>query len=385
MLMLPFADHAAPPPPPNRPRNAADPEVDEQLEEEEDERSVGEEVSATLLAMMPWAISFLFHAIIVVIALVVIFRIIPALEEDETKVVSTNLADKPQEPMQTQLQEKSEQAEPRAVTVQNPEVTNTTSLTDATTFESAAIGEFAAPPSAAVTGFGEIGGAGTGGLGFAGMEAGNAQNIVFVLDASGSLIDTLPFVVEELKTFLRKFASSAGGKEANFEVIFFQGGERTPIGDIEYLRNVDDLDRIRELASARLARSSARWKKFDRDNVAVVDRWLDAGVVEPGGKTDPLPALELALSLRSPKPDAIILLSDNITGLGVSEIEQRELLNSIKNLNTQGIQIKTIQFLHEDPLVKHGGERTLRLIADESGGEHTFFSKHDLLTMRMNN
>ena len=50
-------------------------------------------------------------------------------------------------------------------------------------------------------------------------SGGNARKIIYVIDASGSLIDTLPFVINELKRSISQLSS-----KQEFTVIFFQSG-----------------------------------------------------------------------------------------------------------------------------------------------------------------
>src|SRR5690606_31927363 len=86
--------------------------------------------------------------------------------------------------------------------------------------------------------------------------------------------------------------------------------------------------------------------------------------------TKPIAALEAALKLD---PDVIFLLSQDITGYGEFEVDQRDLLNRLEALNPvdpatgrRRVQIQCIQFLKEDPL------GTMRKIAEAHGGRNGY-------------
>ena len=53
-----------------------------------------------------------------------------------------------------------------------------------------------------------------------GATGGNAYKIIYIVDASGSLIDTLPFVIKELKRSINELSD-----RQEFNVIFFQAGD----------------------------------------------------------------------------------------------------------------------------------------------------------------
>jgi len=324
-------------------------------------RTVGEEVRHTLARSTPWAVSFLFHAVIVAVAIGVIITVLPEEDEPSPSVVTAGFAHRPQPVMQPQVLEPTETRARRTIAPAPTPPTPTTTVGTTTIGGDGDVGfdppgdtdnvdfdpelppndEFKPPldPPAA------------------------AKRVVFVIDASGSLLDTLPFVIEELKATLRRRAADAEtGAEtgARFEVVFFRDGKAVAV-----------------------PAPHRGWKPWTRDAVRATERWLDEAGVDPGGKTDPLPALTYALGLRHPAPDAVVLLSDNITGLGVAELEQRRLVNDIVALNTAGLPISTVQFLHEDPLARYGERATLALIAEETGGEHRFFSYDDLMSARI--
>lgn len=181
---------------------------------------------------------------------------------------------------------------------------------------------------------------------FAGTSATNARKIVYVIDATGSMIAHLQIVIDELARSLANLSM-----QQSFAVIFFQGNAAIEFKPGRYLTPALQ-DRQQTL----------EWTK----------------TIVPGGLTNPRPAIERALNL---KPDVIFLLSHGLTGHGEFEIDQRELLQWLDGRNPidratgrRAIQINCIQFLDPDPL------DTMRLIAQQHGGPngYKFLSRREL-------
>jgi hypothetical protein len=172
-------------------------------------------------------------------------------------------------------------------------------------------------------------------------SGGNARKLAFIIDASGSLVDTFPYVIEELKKSIQQLSA-----RQSFTVIFFQGNSAIEV-------------------------PPAGLKRATPENKQAVVQWLDARRVTPQGGSSPVKAIRLALEY---KPDLMYMLSDNITGAGRGryEIDQQQLIGQIEDANTSGTKINTIQFLYEDPLEEFGLPGTLKLIADRSGGHYKF-------------
>jgi hypothetical protein len=106
-------------------------------------------------------------------------------------------------------------------------------------------------------------------------------------------------------------------------------------------------------------------------------RWIDQNVI-PAGRSNPIAAFEAAMQYR---PEVIFLLSDNITGSGIFEIDQNELLAKLDELNPverltgrRRTIINCIQFLDPDPL------DTLRRIAELHGSPrgYKYLSRREL-------
>ncbi|QQE10926.1 VWA domain-containing protein [Planctomycetota bacterium] len=178
-------------------------------------------------------------------------------------------------------------------------------------------------------------------------SSGNARTIVFVVDASGSLIDTLPIVLRELQKSIRKLSD-----RQNFTVVFFQGTNAF------------------EVPPRGLKQGTAKHKQ------AVIE-WIDpdAHNVVPGQQTNPLRAINIALKYN---PDLVFLLSDNITGQGQFEVNQKQLIREIVRANHAGTKINTIQFLYPDPLETEIRPGTMKLIAEQTGGRFLFVKEDDI-------
>ncbi len=183
---------------------------------------------------------------------------------------------------------------------------------------------------------------------FAGTSGSNARTIVYVIDASGSMISHLQIVVDELSRSLEGL-----NPKQSFSVIFFQRNDALAAPPANQMLPGTDKDKRRTL-------------EWVRDNIV------------PQGRSNPLAALALALSH---KPDVIFVLSENITGSGEFEIDQKDLLAKLDQLNPvdpasgrRKTQINCVQFLDPDPL------DTLKIIAERHGGAngYRFLSRGDL-------
>ncbi|MEM6458998.1 MAG: hypothetical protein AAF710_06365 [Planctomycetota bacterium] len=182
-----------------------------------------------------------------------------------------------------------------------------------------------------------------------------AARIVYLVDASGSLVDTLPFVLEELQRGLRTLRP-----EQSYAVILFSGGvsggvtEAPPLG----------MTRAGDAA------------------ITHTTQWLDpaAGRVVASGRPTPGPALRRALAYR---PDAVVLLSDGLVPAGPRALADRARLLSLVDLaDTAGVTFHTLQLRTPDPLAGPSRRGTLEALALQSGGVHRYISEADLLPPR---
>lgn len=340
MWMLPFADE---------PR----PDEVEVLDEGfvEDEETVGDEVSKTLLVLLPWSISILFHLAIILLAFFLGWVVMQDKEEEKFVEAAPTL-NVPPTPIKNEIKSRkpSERQRPSPRPPQQPKVQVVSEIPIESVI--AVMSPTAtANPLTGQPGEGKFFGAGGGGGGGA-----QPTEIAFVIDASGSLIDTFPFVIEELKRFIRSLE-----RKQSFTVIFYTD------------------DKVIEVPPRGLNRADSKRKQQ-------VINWIDLSTfnVVPKGSGNPVSAIQRALGYS---PQLVYLLSDNITGKGKYSTDQRTLLNEIKRANKGNTKITTIQFMYEDPLalVPTGSgtlsgedERTLKKISDQTGGEHRFVSAEDL-------
>ena len=176
---------------------------------------------------------------------------------------------------------------------------------------------------------------------FAGAKATNARRIVYVVDASGSMVTFLQIVLNELFRSLEQLDD-----RQQFAIIFYN--RRTT--------EVPPKGRLQKATSA------ARRRAID---------WINEGDhVLPGPESNPIAALELAFDLH---PEVIFLLSDSITGSGAYEVDQDSLLASLNKLNPirdqetgrRDVLIRCVQFLGE----AEDRMGTMRRIAKEHGGD----------------
>jgi DNA-directed RNA polymerase subunit RPC12/RpoP len=185
----------------------------------------------------------------------------------------------------------------------------------------------------------EIGGLegfGTGGRGPGFFGAGGtdeANKIVYVVDRSGSMTDSMEYVKFELKRAIGEL-----GPEKSFHVIFYSSG---PPVEMPTARLVDATDRNKKLAY----------------------EFID-GII-PHGQTDPSEALDKAFKV---KPELIYLLTDG-------EFD-RSIVDLVKNLNVgKKVTVHTIGFIYDT------GEKVLKEIASQNNGKYKFVGEKDLVTL----
>jgi len=345
MFKLGFADARQPAP--------TDPAVQDPALEEEEDPSVGEEAGAVVMALLPWGVSLLLHAALVLLAIFIIWAVISVEEEEELIIPDVRMSKNPGAPLTMKQMEQVKPSSARRSVTRTTTPTQTSSVTTKVNLKTPLIG-VAGSAGGKSSPFGTTVGEGSGfNANFFG-SGGNAKSIVFVVDASGSLLDTFPFVILELKKTINSLS-----EKQSFTIIFFQG------------------DKAVEVTAPRAGMKPATAETKQR-----VIEWIEpaSNNIQPMGGTNPLPGIQKALSYR---PQLMYLLSDNVTGGGtgatIYEIEQQKLLNEVKRANAGGTKINTIQFLYPDPLEgvagKHG---TLQQIADASGGIYKFVSADEL-------
>jgi len=350
-----FADEGSPDPDAsksqavNRPRpqpqpNDPDEAIIEGDEEDEDEVTVAGEINDVMQQMLPWMTSVLFHLGIIVLALFLVWSYIMVTEEEQPIIPVARLSENPG----GQLSESEDvelQATQNVRQVQSEEVSNDQAmenLNSNTESKLELVGLSGGASGGKIAPFGTTTGTSSGiGARFYGA-GGNATKIIYVIDASGSLIDTLPFVIKELKRSISELSD-----KQQFTVIFFQAGSAVEV-------------------------PPRGWKNATSDTKKKVADWitLASGNIIPRGSTNPVQALNLAMRYR---PELVFILSDNITGHGRYEVDRSNLLKMLNDANEdRKIKINTIQFLYPDPL------NTLKEVAKQHGGVFKFITEDDL-------
>ncbi|MFP4145381.1 MAG: hypothetical protein ACLFV3_09570 [Phycisphaeraceae bacterium] len=192
---------------------------------------------------------------------------------------------------------------------------------------------------------------------FMGSRGGNVRRVVFVIDASGAMVDLMPTVLEHLQRAIGQLS-----EWQSFAVIFFRG-ENLPGGG-------GDLESLVEPPPGGMRKASAERR-------AAALTWLDPDnhPVQMGGAGRPVEAVGRAMQYD---PDLVFLLSDNITGRGGQRSDPRQLVARVDRLTPERTRINTIQFVYRDPLQKAGDTGTMELIARQTGGRYRFVGEEDL-------
>jgi len=159
---------------------------------------------------------------------------------------------------------------------------------------------------------------------------GDARKIVYVVDRSGSMTDSIDYVKMELKRSLRDL-----NPDKQFDIIFYSSGPAL------------------EMPARRLVTAV----QVNKDQAF---EFIDGIVAQ--GETDPAEALQRAFAV---KPDVIFFLTDG--EFDKSIVEQVRRANVGKK-----VIVNTIAFLYRD------GEPLLRQIAADNGGNYKFVAETDL-------
>lgn len=344
MFALNFAD----PPQPGVARSGSAPSDANEDDYEtvmEQEESLGDEANAVLLSLLPWGVSFLFHVGVVLLAIFVVWSTIDPLNQEEEVVIPiARLSVTPGAPLTMKTIKKKIKSKQRVMTKSVRETpTNLSNQVDA---KIPLIGAAGGSPGKASP-FGTTLRTESGARATMYGSGGNARRLAYIIDASGSLLDSMPFVINEIKRSISELSD-----QQSFTVIFFQG------------------DDVLEVPPSGLKKANSELKKQ-------AIRWVDmsSGNIIPHGSSNPVKAIKLALRY---KPQLMFLLSDNITGHGQYEMNQKRLVDEIKKANSAHTKINTIQFLYPDPLVTVGLKPTMELISKNTGGIYKFVDGREL-------
>ena len=180
-------------------------------------------------------------------------------------------------------------------------------------------------------------GDGPGGWGFWGVGSKRdqeARKIVFVVDRSGSMTDSIDYVKEEVKRSIGELP-----EEKEFHVLFYSSGPCV------------------EMPTRRLVNATERNRQFAYE-------FIDGIIAQ--GETDPSDALRRAFTVR---PEVIYLLTDG-------EFD-RAIVGLVRGLNAGGrVRVHTIGFLYTRPGTS--AEGVLKQIASANGGNYKFVSEGGL-------
>ncbi|TVQ32693.1 MAG: hypothetical protein EA376_04835 [Phycisphaeraceae bacterium] len=182
---------------------------------------------------------------------------------------------------------------------------------------------------------------------FSGVGASNARDIVYVVDASGSMIPTFPEVKTELRRSIERLHPTQ-----RFQLIL--------------IRNFDG--KTHQWPEIGMAGSRGRPVLLDATgrNKRAVFEWLEGA--EARGSSDPTGALEAALALR---PDAVFILTTRLSGPEMKgDVDPDRVLALLERLNpahpvtgNRPVAIKAIEVIDQDPF------GLMRAIAETHGGE----------------
>lgn|GEM_PF-605587 len=162
---------------------------------------------------------------------------------------------------------------------------------------------------------------------FAGMRATSVTDVVYVVDVSGAMVNSLGFVIDELQRSVSRLSI-----RQRFQVVLFHNTG----------------DALVETIPGRTG--LVRASPAERERTAL---WLDT--VYAGGRSNPLDGLRRALEF---KPDVVFMLSRSIQRTADARWGRGKdaILAELDRLNPRDpdtgrrpVVIKTIQFLDEDP------------------------------------
>ncbi|MCP3905528.1 MAG: VWA domain-containing protein [Planctomycetes bacterium] len=304
------------------------------------------ETDRSVRRIVPWMVSVAAHVAMILLGFIVTWTVVMSQRDEEPTLIIADLSDLMYEPLSKMTRLEVPVAEQL---VQDRAVIETPAdrLEEPVEIEVEPAELFAgAEQPAAAAPHAETTARPT--VTFVGLSTTNARRIVFVIDASGSMIRALPIVLEELKRSLDGLVA-----EQEFSVIFFSRNQAIVVPPANRLIPGTTAEKRRVLT------------------------WIRENVI-PAGRSNPVEAIRAALRHE---PDVIFMLSENITGSGEFEIDQATLLSLIDRLNPadprhgrRATRINCVQFLDPDPL------DTLRRIAIEHGGEdgYKFLDREEL-------
>ncbi|MFP4106470.1 MAG: VWA domain-containing protein [Phycisphaerae bacterium] len=338
---VPGAKKAGPPQPPQNPQQPPAQEDQEQVEYVEEDSAI----MTVLAAIMPWVISLFLHiGLVVVLAFFVMLVKVNYIPENVV-VPDAYMTDDPGGVVNPGQDDPNVKAKSQQKTQQ--QFSDRESAIPADSGETSEQLLIGAASSGASGGGASISGMTTGGSGqgpqnnFFGSGGGNAHHVVYVIDRSGSMVDTFEDVRVEMIRSIGKLR-----KVQDFHIILFQKGkpiENTP----------------QELVLATDPNKNAALD-FLEDKIAT-------------GQTDPVPALERAFEVLEDadpqRPGKLIyLLTD------AAFPDNKAVINMVRKHNkSQDVLINTFLYGNRP----REAEETMRTIAKENGGRYKYVSRDE--------
>ncbi len=307
-------------------------EEDEMLEEELGDDG-DDPVMELLAAAMPWVISLLFHVGLFLVLLFLVFIVYSKPEEEEVYFASTVQSHHPGgrvNPTQRKVQKHTSSEARKSVVPKKSQVNVSSGKTDETLDVTGIAG--GGKSGASANGL-STHGTGLPNSGFFG-SGGKAYNIVYVIDRSGSMIDTFDALRREMRRSIYALDDSQ-----NFHVIFYSEDEPEEFG-------------------------TGRLVPATRLNKKKVAEYLQD--VVPRRQTNPVPALQRAFDVfkgARKKGFLVYLLTDGRFP------DNQKVLDAIKKMNPDGkVQIFTYLYGNRPP----EAVEIMKNIASENNGLYKY-------------
>lgn len=294
---------------------------------------------------MPWVISLLFHVGVFLILIFIVTIVMHTAESEELIVADANWSENPggqmsTTPVNTQVSDQATQKTETEYTP-NESVNADANITDKPRDVFALGGSSGG--SAADLGLEDTGTGQGPESTFLGTKGGNARNVVFVIDRSGSMVSTF----DNLRMEMVRSISELSDTEQAFHIILFAQGNPIELA----------IDGRKMLQPASLPNQKAAAAFLQE--------------VQPFGSTDPIPALKRAFAvLREArrKGKLIYLLTDG------RFTDNEAVFRLISQMNSdKSVLINTFLYGQRPPEAVEAMER----IADENGGKYTFVSTEE--------
>lgn len=309
------------------------------LEEEEWDDTVQEEaVMAFLAKLMPLVISLLFHVGLFLVMFFLVFLVVNTKKADEIIVPSDVLSEDPGGKFSPQSSKTTSQSTSSARKVFTRKESVTTPSSGKTSKALNVTGISGGTSGAGGMGMGGASG-GSAGAGLFG-SGGNAFNVVYVIDRSGSMLNSFELVRDALYTSIGNLS-----EKQEFHVILFSD-KRTPL-EMEDRKLVSVSRKNRKKAFA-----------FLRD-------------VRPIGQTDPVPAIDSAFRVLKgarKRGQLMFLLTDG------DFPDNAEVLAAIRSKNKdKKVHINTYLYGNKPP----EAVKVMKEIAKENGGKYKFVKEEE--------